>query len=426
MSSRLEPLMTLDLASPLVLPCGAVLPNRLCKAAMSEGMADADNRATPRLEALYRRWAGSGAGLLLTGNIQIDRRHLERAANVVLDGDGGLEALARVASAGQSKGARVWAQLSHTGRQVIAEINTEPLAPSAVEIEVLRGSGFAFARPRAMTEAEIEAAIAQFARAAARAKAAGFDGVQLHGAHGYLISQFLSPHTNLRADQWGGALANRARFLLEAIRAVRRAVGADFPIGLKLNASDFQKGAFTNADCIQVVTWLNDTGLDLLELSGGSLEQPKVVGVAVKDEGVDGVAAGASGREAYFLVFAAEIRKAARMPVMVTGGFRTRAVMEEALAAGELDMVGLGRPLIADPSCAGRLLRGEVEKVPAPEADLALFHILGWFNMQLERLGDGLDPDLSLAGADAAAAFAPLEQGMIAALRHRRGEGTPA
>ncbi|MBI1196557.1 MAG: NADH:flavin oxidoreductase [Phenylobacterium sp.] len=413
--------MISTLASPLALPCGAVLPNRLAKAAMSEGMADPGNHATQRLETLYRRWARSGAGLLFSGNIQVDRWHLERPANVVLDDESGMAALARMAAAGKVGGAQFWAQLSHTGRQVIAAINPEPLAPSAVEIDVMRGAGYAFARPRAMTEAEIGHAIDQFAEAAVRAKAAGFDGVILHGAHGYLISQFLSPHTNRRQDRWGGSLANRARFLLAVVAAVRKAVGPAFPIGLKLNASDFQKGAFTHADSVEVVRMLNDTGLDLLELSGGSLEQPKVVGVAVKDEGADGKAASTARREAYFLAFAGATRAAARMPVMVTGGFRTRLVMAEALAAGELDVVGLGRPMIAAPETPARLLAGEIEAAPAPEARLELLHMLGWFNMQLERLGDGLDPDLTLDGAEAAARFAPLEAAMTRALMERRG-----
>lgn len=417
--------MTSPLAAPLTLPGGAVLPNRIAKAAMSEGMADPDGHATPRLDTLYRRWGASGAGLLLSGNIQVDRRHLERPANVVLDDDTGMAALARMAAAGRSGGARFWAQLSHTGRQVTADINPEPLAPSPVEIDVLRGAHYRFARPRAMTGAEIERAIAQFAAAARRAQAAGFDGVELHGAHGYLISQFLSPHTNLRADGWGGALAARARFLLETIAAVRDAVGPGFPVGLKLNASDFQKGAFTSADCVAVVRMLNGTGLDLLELSGGSLEQPKVVGVAVKDEGVDGARASTARREAYFLAFAGAVRAVAAMPVMVTGGFRTRAVMEAALADGELDVVGIGRPMIADPETPRRLLAGEIDRAADPEARLELLHMLGWFNMQLEQLGDGLDPDLTLGGAEAAARFGPLEAEMTRALLARRGVAEP-
>lgn len=414
--------MTHPLAQPLTLPCGAVLSNRLCKAAMSEGMADAQGHATPRLMTLYRRWANSGAGLLLSGNIQVDRNHLERPGNVVVDDDSGLASLAALAAAGRAPGVHFWAQLSHTGRQVDTAINTAPLSPSVVEIEVIRGAGWTFSPPVEMNEADIEHAIGQFAFSARRVAEAGFTGLQLHGAHGYLISQFLSPLSNRRVDRWGGGLENRARFLLEVIKAVREAVGPSFPIGLKLNASDFQKGGFTNAECVEVVKMLNGSSLDLLELSGGSLEQPKVVGVSVKEEGVDGATNNSAHREAYFVTLAGAVKAVAAMPVMVTGGFRTVAGMVAALEGGELDVVGLGRPLIADPQTPAKLLSGEITQTLRPEADLDVFHILGWFNMQLERLADGLEPDLALNGADAVAAFWPIEQANLARLLEARGQ----
>ena len=413
--------MTTILDTPLNLPCGVTLPNRLAKAAMSEGLADPDNQATPRLEALYRRWANSGAGLLFSGNFQVDRWHLERPSNVVLDEDADLPALAAVAVAGKARGNQFWAQLSHTGRQVSDAINPAPLSPSSVEIEVPRGLGYTFAKPREMTEADIDRAIGQFAFAAEYAQGAGFTGVQLHAAHGYLISQFLSPLSNRRIDRWGGSLENRSRFLLAIIDAVRDAVGSDFPIGIKLNSSDFQKGGFTNAECIELVRRLNDSKLDLLELSGGSLEQPKVVGISVKDEGEDKLPKSTSKREAYFVEFAAGVRAVARMPVMVTGGFRTASGMVEALEREELDLVGIGRPLIADPSIPRRLISGEVEKAPTPEATLEVFHLLPWFYMQIERMGDGLEPDLTLSGQAAAEQFVVVETTYMTRLLERRG-----
>jgi 2,4-dienoyl-CoA reductase-like NADH-dependent reductase (Old Yellow Enzyme family) len=412
--------MTDLLSRPLPLPCGAVLSNRLVKAAMSEGLADPDNRSTLRLETLYRRWAASGAGLLLSGNIQVDRWHLERPGNIVLDDLCGLDDLKALTAAARSGGAHFWAQLSHTGRQVDSAINAQPLAPSPVEIDIIRGAGFSFAMPREMTEAEIEHAIAQFAWSAAQARAVGFTGVELHAAHGYLLSQFLSPLSNRRTDRWGGSLENRARLLLETIAAVRAAVGPDFPIGIKLNASDFQKGGFTNAECLRLVEWLNGTSLDLLELSGGSLEQPKQVGASLKDEGEDFRPESTVKREAYFVAFAGAVRAVASMPVMVTGGFRTKAAMEAALQAGELDLIGIGRPMIADPLTPERLLAGEIDRTLTPEDAIDLFHLLGWYNMQLERLGDGLEPDLSLAGAEATAAFKLVEARYMAALLERR------
>jgi 2,4-dienoyl-CoA reductase-like NADH-dependent reductase (Old Yellow Enzyme family) len=413
--------MTNLLDWPLDLPCGATLSNRVAKAAMSEGLADSGNHSTPRLETLYRRWAGSGAGLLLSGNIQVDRWHLERPNNIVIDDESGRAQLARLAEAGTSRGAHFWAQLNHSGRQVSSYINPAPLSCSDVEIDVMRNAGFSFAKPKPMTEVEIGRAINQFAFAAKEVKDAGFTGLSVHAAHGYLISQFLSPLSNRRTDRWGGSLENRARLLLEAIVAIRRAVGPQFPIGIKLNASDFQKGGFTNAECVELVKLLNDTGLDLLELSGGSLEQPKVVGVTLKDEGEDGPRASALRREAYFVAFAAAVRKVARMPVMVTGGFRSVAGMVEAQEGGDLDVVGLARPLIAEPEAPLRLLAGEIDKLVSPEASLSVFHILPWNYMQIERLADGLDPDLSLTGEAAMAAFAKLEgRNMAALLDYRR------
>jgi 2,4-dienoyl-CoA reductase-like NADH-dependent reductase (Old Yellow Enzyme family) len=417
--------MTHSLDRPLVLPSGATLPNRLAKAAMSEGLADAANHSTTRLEALYRRWAGSGAGLLLSGNIQVDRRHLERPNNVVVDDESGRAQLAGLAEAGRSQGAHFWAQLSHTGRQVSSEINGAPLSASDVDVDIIREAGLHFAKPKPMTEAEIRHAIAQFAFAAAEVQRAGFTGVSLHAAHGYLISQFLSPLANRRDDDWGGSLENRSRFLIEVIAAVRRAVGTRFPIGIKLNASDFQKGGFTNAECLQLVHALNGVGLDLLELSGGSLEQPKVVGVALTDEGEDGARASTVTREGYFIAFAGAVREVAAMPVMVTGGFRSAAGMVEALDGGDLDVVGVGRPLITDPEAARRLLAGELDQLPTPT--LHVLHIQPWHNMQLERLGDGLEPDLGLTGETAVGAFVELEHANTAALlehraRHMRGD----
>jgi 2,4-dienoyl-CoA reductase-like NADH-dependent reductase (Old Yellow Enzyme family) len=402
----------------IILPCGATLTNRLVKASMSEGIADHDNRATERMATLYRRWSHSGAGLLLSGNFQIDKEHLERPYNVVVD-EQDLDGLRRVAQAGSSHGAPFWAQLSHTGRLVSSAINSAPLAPSAVELEVPASLGRSYAKPRAMSEAQIAHAISQFAAAAGVVKKAGFNGIHVHGAHGYLISQFLSGRSNVRADEWGGTLRNRARFLLEVITAIRAAVGAAFPIGLKLNSSDFMKGGFTNDDALEVVGWLNDTSLDLLELSGGSVEQPKSFGITFKDEGQDARPESTIKREAYFVDFAARIRKVAKMPVMVTGGFRTAKAMNDALSAGDVDLVGLGRPFCADPDIAAKLLSGEVDQAPRLEGSMAPFLVLPWCNIQIERMADGLEPDLTMTGEDAAARFKALEAGYLKAWQAR-------
>jgi 2,4-dienoyl-CoA reductase-like NADH-dependent reductase (Old Yellow Enzyme family) len=405
-------------SKPLSLPCGATLANRIVKAAMSEGMADSANHSTPRLERLYRRWAGSGAGLLLSGNIQIDRSHLERPLNLVVEDDGGLSQLTSLAEAGKSGGAHFWAQLGHTGRRVVAEINPSPLAPSAVAIELAGDAAKKYAPPRAISEAEIENAIARFAFTARRVREAGFTGVQIHAAHGYLVSQFLNPRVNRRTDQWGGSLINRSRFLIEILAAVRRSVGHDFPVAIKLNVSDFQKGGFTNAECVELVRALNRTSLDLIELSGGSIEQPKAMGVTAQHEGDDVAAAGIGG--AYFVQFAGRVRAVAKMPIMVTGGFQTAAAMMGAFKRGDLDAVGLGRPMIADPDFPRRLLNGEIDSALATEPSTSMSDVLAWSNIQLERIADGLEPDLTLRLRDAASLFASIEsRNMANLLAHR-------
>jgi 2,4-dienoyl-CoA reductase-like NADH-dependent reductase (Old Yellow Enzyme family) len=247
----------------------------------------------------------------------------------------------------------------------------------------------------------------------------GFTGVQVHGAHGYLISSFLSPITNQRTDDWGGTLANRARFLLETVRAVRKAVGRDFPVALKLNSDDFRKGGFSHEECLQVVAWLNDEGLDLLEVSGGTYEQPRLIGFAGRTEDAVPVRRSTRAREAYFLEYAAAIRRVARMPLMVTGGFRTRAGMASALGAapgeGDCDVIGLGRPLCWMPDFPRQLLAGARDGIEdlddrlrfrergwlSPQDSsvaakaLNAFAAQSWYYCQLFRLAEGKPADIS-------------------------------
>lgn len=405
------------LAEPLKLPCGAVLPNRLCKSAMTEGVADEHLRPTPRHETLYRQWSEGGAGLLITGNVMIDRRVLERPGNVAIDpAPADPELMRRLkawAKAGTVAGNHLWMQISHAGRQSPWYVTREPLAPSPVQLELLAN----YARPRALREDEILDFIQRYARVAATAREAGFTGVQIHAAHGYLLSSFLSGVTNLRTDAWGGSLENRARMLMETIKATRAAVGPDFPIGIKLNSADFQKGGFTNEDCLQVVQWLNTAGLDLLEISGGTYEQPRLLGYEGKAADVAGykVAESTRQREAYFLEYAAAIRKVTTLPLMVTGGFRTRAAMQETLAGNECEVIGLGRPLCGEPDLPKRLIENTVSELPryekrmqlgpgifAPTTKIFLFKLInvfgqqGWYYLQLFRLADGKQPDFKL------------------------------
>lgn len=406
------------LSTPLRLPCGAVLPNRLSKAAMTEGVADPHLRATSAHAVLYRAWSEGGAGMLLTGNVQVDRTDLERPGNVAIDRSEprtysaeARAALSAWARAGTAAGNHLWMQVSHAGRQTPRYVTNRPLAPSAVQLDLLGN----YARPRPLTEAQILDLIGRFAHAATVARETGFTGVQVHGAHGYLISSFLSPVTNRRDDAWGGALENRARFLLEIVRAVRRAVGPDFPVSLKLNSDDFRKGGFSHDECLQVVRWLNDEALDLLEVSGGTYEQPRLIGFEGRSTDAMPMRASTKAREAYFLDYAASIRQVARMPLMVTGGFRSRPGMEAALA-GDCDVVGLGRPLCWQPDFPRRLLAREVDSIENLDARLQLartgrfsptspwtaaralnaFGAQSWYYCQLFRLAAGRPADLDL------------------------------
>lgn len=416
-----------ELKQPFTLPCGVVVPNRLCKAAMTEGVANSKLQATQRHATLYKRWAEGGAGILITGNVLIDRNILERPGNVSIDpapehGEpDGMDALRAWAKAGTSNGNHLWMQISHAGRQSPRYVTNQPVGPSAVQLELLGN----YAPPRALREDEILDLIQRFARVARIAKEAGFTGVQVHGAHGYLLSSFLSPVTNQRTDQWGGSLENRARFLLQAVRAVRQAVGPAFPVAVKLNSDDFRKGGFSNEECLQVVKWLNDEKIDLLEISGGTYEQPRLLGHtgaadSVKDE-QPAQRESTKKREAYFLNYARAIREVATMPFMVTGGFRSREAMEEALSDGVCDVIGLGRPLCTHPDTPKQLINGKIDRAasfenmlkltdkgifsPAsPVLPLKLINVLGaqaWYYQQIFRLADGLEakPSMSLIGA---------------------------
>jgi 2,4-dienoyl-CoA reductase-like NADH-dependent reductase (Old Yellow Enzyme family) len=399
--------MTSPLASPISLPNGSILPNRLCKSAMTEGLADKFDLPTPALIQLYKTWSQGGTGLHITGNVMVDRRYLERAGNVVLEDDKNLELFSTWAKHGTTGGNHLWVQLNHPGRQCPKMVSTEPLSPSDVQLAMLGN----FARPRPMDQSDIEEVIERFITSARLVKQAGFTGVQIHCAHGYLLSQFLSPKINQRQDQWGGSLENRARIIRRIIVGVREAVGADFPIGVKLNSADFQKGGFSLEDCITVASWLGEDGVDLLEISGGTYEQLSLIGVEPTD-----VRESTRKREAYFIEYAERIKQSAKIPVMITGGFRSRDVMERAIESGEVDVIGLARPLCTDPDCSAKLIQQTIQDIDCYEDKLVLgtgfwgnnspsnlikainsFGQVGFYYWQIIRLSKGLSPEPELA-----------------------------
>ena len=364
--------MPAELGAAFTLPCGIAIPNRLCKAAMTEGLAEPGGVAGDRILRAYQTWAKGGAGLILTGNIMVDRRYRERPANIIVDGpqsERAFAGLSAYAAAARSGGGAAIAQISHAGRQSPASIAPEPVGPSAVQVKL---PGGLFATPRELGADEITDIIARFAAAAKTCCEAGFDGVQIHAAHGYLISEFLNPLVNHRTDAWGGSLDNRARLLIETVRAVRGAVGPAKAVSVKLNSSDFQKGGFSFEDCLKVVAMLDEERVDLLEISGGNYEQPRMMGLEGSEPVFESeVRESTRAREAYFMAYAEEVIKAARTPIMVTGGFRTKTAMQEALDAG-VALIGVGRPLCVIPDAPKALLAGAMDELPAFETDLAL------------------------------------------------------
>jgi 2,4-dienoyl-CoA reductase-like NADH-dependent reductase (Old Yellow Enzyme family) len=339
---------------------------------MTEGLATRAGEASEALTRLYGTWSDGGSGLLLSGNILIDAYHLERPGNVIIDGpitDSHRENLTAWAAAATRNGNHFWAQISHAGRQTQKVVNPHPKAPSAVKLGLPGGQ---FGDPVALAQDEIQQVIERFANCAEVVKSCGFTGVQIHAAHGYLMSQFLSPRANQRTDEYGGSLENRARLLIEVFRAVRARVGADFPVAVKLNSADFQRGGFDFEESLQVAQWLQDEGVDLIEVSGGTYEQPKLLnleGIEPVDE--QKVAASTLAREAYFVDFTRAMRKTLTVPLMVTGGLRKRSAMEEAITSGAADMVGLGRPLCVMTDAPKQLLSG-LEELPRYENQLSL------------------------------------------------------
>lgn len=376
----------MNLFAPLVLPNGSIIPNRIAKAAMEENMADAEHAPSEQLLRLYQAWAEGGAGLLISGNVMVDSRAMTGPGGVVLEDDAQLARFEHWARIGRAKGAQFWLQINHPGRQMQANLGQPTWAPSAVALELGKLSK-RFDTPLAMTQAMIDEAIARFVRTARLAERAGFSGVQIHAAHGYLLSQFLSPLTNRRSDQWGGSLANRARLLLEIVKAVRAEVAPGFAVAVKLNSADFQRGGFSADDAQQVVRLQGELKVDLVELSGGSYEAP-----AMQGEARDGRTL---AREAYFLEFAREIRALASMPVMVTGGIRRAPVAEQVLASG-VEMVGIGTALAIDPNLPRDWQRGQHNAPQLPPITWGNKVLASLANMavvkhQLRKLSQGRD-----------------------------------
>ena len=370
------------LFQPLELPNGTVLKNRFVKPAMSEVLGDAQFRPTAAISHLYQRWAAGGTGLLITGNVMVDPTALGEKGNIVIEGYRDLPQLKRWATAGSRNGAQTWVQLNHPGRQSPKHLSPHPVAPSAVPLT--GDNAFAFNPPRALTVREIHDIVHRFATAAMVVQAAGFGGVEIHAAHGYLLSQFLSPSANVRTDQYGGSLINRMRIIEEIYHAIRAKVGAKFPIGLKINSSDFRDGGFSEADSLQVIHRMADLGVDLIEVSGGNYENTMVQG--------------SNRGGALFIDYAAKAKQGLTAPILLTGGFRSLAGMTQAVANGKTDLVGLARAIALMPDLPHRAATGQFDAIDITRLSTGIRALdrrvgsyvgVSYYEMQMARLAQG-------------------------------------
>ncbi len=373
-------------------PNGKTAKNRFFKSAMEEQLAK-HNQPTQTLVRLYDTWAKGGTGVLVTGNVMVSETGKGSINDVVLSDERSMDMLKAWAKAGTQNDTLLIMQINHAGKQSPKAVNKTPVAPSAV---ALKGMDGFINPPRALADNEIEMIIRQFIHTAQIADKAGFSGVQIHGAHGYLVSQFLSPHHNQRSDKWGGSLENRMRFLVEIYQGIRAVVRPEFLVGLKLNSADFQKGGFDESDSIQVVQKMSELGIDFIEISGGNYESPAMMSSKASTQ----------KREAFFIDYAEKARKVSQVPLIITGGFRSESAMEDALNSGHLDFIGIARPLAIMPDLPNQIKNGTYQTitteriktgVKAVDSKLGAVLEMDWYMNQMALIGQGKQPNPKLS-----------------------------
>ncbi|MGB6137078.1 MAG: NADH:flavin oxidoreductase/NADH oxidase family protein [Shewanella sp.] len=379
--------MANSLFSSYTLPNGSIIPNRIAKAAMEENLANAKQQPDSALFALYDAWAKGGVGLMITGNVMVDRYAMTGPGGVALEVDSDLAPFTQWASIAKQNNARVWMQLNHPGRQVFKAMGGKNLAPSAIALDLGKHSSM-FSQPQAMTHEQINDVISRFVTTASLAQKAGFDGVQIHAAHGYLIAQFLSPLTNKRTDEWGGSLEHRATLLLEVVKQVRQRCGDKFDVAVKLNSADFQRGGFDIDDAEKVIAMLAKHQVDMVELSGGSYEAPAMQGRSADERTL--------AREAYFLSLTSQLVAKSPIPLMLTGGIRRKAVAEQVLDAG-FAICGIASALAFYPSLVNIWqtqpdFTPELPRVDWQSKPLAGLATMAIIKRQLRRMSQGQVP----------------------------------
>ena len=365
-----------NLFQPLKLPCGITLKNRIVKSAMSDSLGDGTGHPSCEQFRLYQRWAEGGLAASIVGEVQGSAGYAEKPGNLVLNEKSELDHFRELARQGSKNGTQLWLQLGHAGALAYTPTST-PKGPSALDLPGMRCAE--------LTINEIHQLPSEFARTARLALLAGFGGVQVHAAHGFLLSQFLSPLFNKRDDEYGGAIENRMRLLLETIEAVRAAVGSDFPIALKLNSSDLLEGGFEEEGALAVVAALDSSSIDLIDISGGTYF-PGAKSTLDR-----------AGRGPYFIEFAKRARTVTTRPLMLTGGFKTRTQAEDAVASGAVDIVGLARPLVLEPSLPALWKMDQKPEPVFPRfSDAPEGGITAWYTMRLIEIG--ADKETSVFG----------------------------
>lgn len=324
------------------------MKNRIVRSATYEKMANEDGFVTDQLINFYVNLAKGGVGLIITGNALVHVSGRSAPKMLCIHNDFYIEGLKKLTSSVHSAGGKIVIQLNHGGRQCASIFlhGNPPVAPSAVYEPVYK------VMPRELTNEEIWELIESFGKAARRAKEAGFDGIQIHGAHGYLINQFLSPYTNRRNDYWGGDEERRFHFLEEVYQSIRDNVGYDYPVMIKLNACDFIEGGLTLEESLRIAKRLENMGIDAIEVSGGIVEsKPEERPVRMKIDSPE--------KEAYFREFSREFKKNLKVPIMLVGGIRSREVAEDILQKNDADLISLSRPLIREPDLPNKWQKGK-------------------------------------------------------------------
>ena len=376
------------LFTPITLPNGTTIKNRFFKSAMSEGMGTRDFQPKKNIATLYKRWAEGGTGLIITGNVMVDPKGTAEPGNIVFDKNSNMEILKDWAKQGQQHGAKTMVQLNHPGKQVPKTIAKETVAPSTIPLG--NGLNKLFSAPRALTTSEVEELIQKFVTSAKVAKEAGFSGVQIHAAHGYLISQFLSPHDNRRTDKYGGSLENRMRFLKEIYLGMREELGKDFTIGIKINSTDFKEDGLTEEDSLKTIIELANLGLDFVEISGGTYERPAMMGATSK-----------STNQVFFAEYSKKLKQKIEIPVVVTGGIRSINAMNTLLNNNTTDFIGIARPLSIDPNIPNKIKQGtytivETTRVSTgvKKLDKIFCSLLGivYYQVLMQNIAKGKEP----------------------------------